>query len=1309
MKTKSPFVALKVEGGLFPGEFLNKVANFHAKHQRAEDYRLARGLNLRDEIGRAWRIAEAEWRAFRDIRNREDVNAVLVAQEWQIRLLKAVLGYEDIVKGDARVVGDRLFPLSHGAEHGSIPLLLTAPRFDLDRGVVEFGEGGTESGRPVRRRSPHALVQEYLNAAEGPVWGLVGNGDTLRLLRENPSLTRPAYVEADLAAMFEEGLFADFATFWLLFHASRLRGPHHLVLEAWRSEAHETGERALEHLREGVTEALCQLGTGFVVHPENNELRSRLQSGALSLEDYFQQLLRLVYRLIFLFTAEDRELLHSSEANDEARVIYRSGYSASLLRERALKSRFHDNHSDLGEALLIVFHGLALGCGPLALPALGGLFREDQCPDLMPARIANRHLLGAIFALTYFRTGDTLSRVNFRDQDTEELGSVYESLLELHPRLYGEGASRRFGFMGNGDEAGESSTTRGSERKRSGSYYTPDSLVQELIRTALEPVIERALNEHPENPRQALLQLKVCDPACGSGHFLLAAARRLAHEVARLDAVADVPDETLRRHALREVVGHCLYGVDKNPLAVELCKTALWLEALEPGRPLGFLNHHIRCGDALVGVLDPKAPEAGVPAEAFKPLSGDDKETAKRLARGNREALKALERERERVAVNETLAFYASAPDVELEAMPEEDLAQVEAKAQAWQQADSRARTTQARKLADLFIAAFFTPKTLELADICPTTLDLHRVQRDVPARPGVLEAAQATALRVQAFHWPLAFPEVFARGGFDVLLGNPPWEVSQLGEEEFFAVRLPSIAKLAGEQRKRAIAALQYEDSVLWGRFRAAKSAFESTNQFFRESGRYSLTAYGKLNAYALFAETFLRLLTPYGRAGFIVPSGIATDDSTKDFFEAVSTQGRLVSLFDFENRNAVFPGVHRSYKFCLFTLSTHIEQADFVFFATSVEQLADKRRRFTLSPADILCINPNTKTAPVFRSQADAELTKKIHRRVPVLIQEGETDGNPWGISFRQGLFNMTSDSNLFRSAAQLRASGAWRESVNWVEPSGAVWVPLYEAKMGDFYDHRAAGYDTRGDSRGYRVLPDTSDDQHCDPTFEPAPFYWVPESEVQNRLGAIQWGRGWLFGFKDVTSATNERTFIGNVLPRWGLGHNMPVLIPQERELQRAPGLVANLGAIVFDYLVRQKTGGVHLSFFYVKQFPILPPSTYGQLELDFIVPRVLELIYTSQAMKPFAEDMGYDGPVFPWNPERRAQLRAELDAYYAKLYGLSRDELRYILHPADVMGEDYPSETFRVLKDREMREFGEYRTQRLVLEAWDRLPG
>ena len=259
----------------------------------------------------------------------------------------------------------------------------------------------------------------------------------------------------------------------------------------------------------------------------------------------------------------------------------------------------------------ITFLALERGAPEIAAPALGGLFDRRNAPTSIQAELANADLLTAIKALAFFPSGKTLARINYRDMNTEEFGSVYESLLELHPVL--ETAPWRFGYVGvNGHGA------KGSERKLSGSYYTPAPLVHELIKSALEPVIRRTATDHPYDQRGALLKLAILDPACGSGHFLLAAARRLAMEIARIDAAPDAPSEAQRQHALREVVRHCIYGVDKNPLAVELCKTALWIETVEPGRPLTFLDHRIRCGDSLIGVFDLKVLEDGIPDGALQ-------------------------------------------------------------------------------------------------------------------------------------------------------------------------------------------------------------------------------------------------------------------------------------------------------------------------------------------------------------------------------------------------------------------------------------------------------------------------------------------------------------------------------------------------------------------------------------------------------------------------------------------------------------------------------------------------------------------
>ena len=525
--------------------------------------------------------------------------------------------------------------------------------------------------------------------------------------------------------------------------------------------------------------------------------------------------------------------------------------------------------------------------------------------------------------------------------------------------------------------------------------------------------------------------------------------------------------------------------------------------------------------------------------------------------------------------------------------------------------------------------------------------------------------------------------------------------------------------------------------ERALYEEFEAAKRTAEASSVFARidgsEAGRFPLTGRGDVNTYALFAELFAQLASKRGRAGVIVPTGIATDATTAPFFAALVAGNRLAWLIDFENRERIFPAIDSRMKFSLLTIGWDVKESGFAFFLTNTHQLAEPQRRFTLSADDIARINPNTKTAPVFRSRTDAELTAKIYGRVPVLVRDnGAEASNPWGVRVHTRIWHMAEDSAWFRSTGQLENQGYVRNGMNWSMPQGIsaiqrtlplvggqdrttlaldsapgagneTYVPLYEAKMVHQFDHRWATY-SRDGSTGRDVTPL----EKADATFEPSPRYWVPSDEVEARLTAKGWSHRWLIGWRDITNATNERTVISTAFPRVASGHKVPLMFPDLGVATRlVAGLIGNLSSLSLDYVARQKIGGTSLTYFYLKQLPVLSPSFYNGAALDFIVPRVVELTYTSHSMTPFARDLGYEGSPFGWDESRRAHLRAELDAWYARAYGLSRDELRYILDPADVRGADFPSETFRGLKKNEIARFGEFRTARLVLQAWDRL--
>lgn len=1299
-----------LEGTLFLPDQLEKAAIGQAKLQTEADYNTPKGLRLKDDYSRAFQIACAQWNHFASALEREDVDAQIVTQTFVEELLRDALGYSSLRTTAAIQVNELAYPVTFVADH--VPVVVAPFNVKLDDSLPNFAIEGSGS----RKKSAFQLAQELLNACDAHLWAIVTNGKQLRLLRDAASLTRPSFLEVDLQEVLTGQRFSEFSNIWRLLHASRAalnEKPEHSIWEAWREMGKEEGTRVRDGLRNGVEQALLVLGEGFIQHPANQHLRQQLDNGGLTKDAYFQQLLRLIYRLIFLFTVEERGVLHPADDSKQAQLArraYAQGYALGRLREACLKRRNLNRFDDHWQALRILFKGLAEGETRLALPALGGLFNPTQCQTIDAAGLSNKHLLLAMRHLRWAYHNGTPAPVDYRNMGPEELGSVYESLLELVPEI--DLTAKTFGFIGITSEG----STAGNARKTSGSYYTPDSLVQELIKSALEPVIAQRLAENKTNPTEALLSIRVIDPACGSGHFLLAAARRLAQELAQLRSEDGTVKPADYRHALREVVSRCIFGVDRNPMALELARTALWLESFEEGQPLSFLDHHLQCGDALLGLTDLKALEYGIPKAAFKPLSGDEKTVCTALNKTNTVALKQLEKDRKSSQFNLPLAQANQLAELQaIEAMPQTSTKQIAKQEEAYKAFLDKAQHSHLRYAADMVLGAFLLPKTEAMENHIPTTAsiylelvsDSHNTQH-IAKR----EAAMQACVDARVFHWPLAFPQVFAQGGFDCVLGNPPWERIKLQEEEFFATRNANVAKAKnkaeraqriqwlseGMLAKHLLPDLQhseYESAAevrLFNEFLTAKRTAEAASAFMHvngdEGGRYPLTGVGDVNTYALFSESILQITSDTGRAGFIVPTGIATDDSTKAFFGHISQNGHLVSLYDIENREAIFPSVHRSQKFCLLTIG-HSVKAEFAFFLTQMSQLTDSRRKFSLTPEEFSLINPNTLTCPVFRSKKDAELCKKIYRYAPAFINENEKNGNPWGARLGM-MFHMANDSHLFHSG-----------------PNSPTLIPLFEGKMCDYFDHRAASYELRNGERGFRVLPQTQIDQYQNPEYEVVPFYWVDEEDARDKLPE-DWEYQWIPVFKKVTSPTNERTFLTSVLPFCGVGDSMNYMLPDNSiEPIKIAAFIANTASLILDFVARQKIGGVNTNYFHVRQFPILKPDQYTEESVQFISKRVLELVYTSIAMKRFALDLGYEGEPFAFNFERRAILRAELDACYAKLYGLTRDELRYILDPMDVMGEDYPSETFRVLKNKEMNEFGEYRTQRLVLEAWDKL--
>jgi hypothetical protein len=854
--SRNLFTTVKSEGGLLPPDFLRRLVE-GAKGidgLTPESFHLSAGEKPNEAASRSWNRLQAAWVAFRTASQglrAEDAGTGLTREKWLMPLFQE-LGYGRLQPAKDTEIDGKAYPISHVWQH--TPIHLVGRNVELDRrspGVIG-----------AARTTPHGLLQEFLNRHEGHLWGFVSNGLKLRILRDNKSLTRQAYVEFDLAGMMDGQIYSDFALLWLLCHQSRVEAEkaEQCWLEKWTEAVRREGVPALDRLRKSVEAAIESLGKGFLAHPANKDLIDTLRAGSLDKQDYYRQLLRVVYRLIFLFVAEDRDLLLTAPAGAKERSRYLDHYSVSRLRSLAERRR-GTPHPDLWRGLKLVFGKLSdTGCKELGLPALGSFLWSDKAtPDLDKAEIANADLLDAVRSLAFTRDGKIRRTIDYRNLGAEELGSVYESLLELHPDLNADAPT--FALK----------VAAGHERKTTGSYYTPTSLIECLLDSALDPVLDEAAKK--PDPEKALLDLKVCDPACGSGHFLIAAAHRMANRLAKVRTGDEEPSPQAVRKALRDIVGRCLYGVDINPMAVELCKVNLWLEALEPGKPLSFLEHHIQCGNSLLGAT-PDLLDGGIPDAAFEPRVGDDKARSRIFMRMNR-----AEREGQGSLLDLMHGSATRLADLAdslaaLDAMPDDEAHAQRQKQASWDQLVRSEAYKNDRLKADAWCAAFVWRKDEDHNLPYPVT---NAVLRRIDAAPTSVpewlrNEIQRLAAEYQFFHWHLAFPRVFCPqresagaevtpgGGFDVTLGNPPW------------VRQETLAPIKSLLR--------------------AYQAFDST----ADSSVY-------------FLERSLQTTRPGGRAALLTPNKWFRATYAEGIRRLLREKARMDLLIDFGHSRTLFP----------------------------------------------------------------------------------------------------------------------------------------------------------------------------------------------------------------------------------------------------------------------------------------------------------------------------------------------------------------------------------------------------------------
>ncbi len=1192
----------------------------------------------------------------------------------------------------------------------------------------------------IRSGTPHRQILRYLSTAEIASysrirWGILTNGSVWRLYDYRARPRDSGYFEADLADLLKSGKEDELRVFYLLFRREsfvRQKGAMATFLERALAE----GKR----YEEQVAEDLSQVVFGRVFPDLVDALATHSKK---SLSESRDAALIFLYRLLFVLYAEDRGLLPVNDSRYDDYGL-RKRVRDDIAGRMAQNDTFSHTAANYYNLLTELFRIINEGDASIGLPPYnGGLFAMDDAPLLNEVRLPDAVLAPVIYDLSH--TEDTRGRyrfVNYRDMSVQQLGSIYERLLEQEPVRAENGTL----------------TIRPNKyaRKDSGSFYTSQDLVDLIMEQTLKPLISerrKAFEEKAKalgsdrrskekrqqeleqlDPAVAVLDLKVLDPAMGSGHFLVTAVDFLSDHVADLiEYVPMVPDWlngeyvsplVERVAAIREaitgqaaasnwvldqaqltdqaiirrmVLKRCIYGVDKNPLTVELARVSLWLHSFTVGAPLSFLDHHLRCGDSLLGLRVADA------TEELRELGGVFASSA--LA-GVEAATRGMQR---------------------IEEIADVDVAEVQESAALFSEVEET--TADLRSLLDFFCgwrwltAGMGKKERDEFKGPLVATLGQHTAMAyELLARgpeamgvaddkrfAGLWHEARTIANREGFLHWEVTFPGVWHRwqescpeGGFDAIIGNPPWDHIEQPEVEWFVTRDQEIAHAAtGAKRKALIGKQKEAGEKLALEYEMVRNRAATMREFVRSSGKYPLLSGGRINLYSLFVERSMSLIKPDGVVGLLTPSGIYADKTAAPFFQSVSTTGRVGGVFDFENKKIFFKDVHASFKFCAIILGG--EQRQFnqtlcAFFLHDTKTIEDPGRCFPLTPDDFARVNPNTGTAPIFRSRRDAEITRRIYGQHPVLVDRSRGGGHKvWSVKYRQGLFNMTSDSHLFRTAAELEQEGFYPVEGNRWKRGQEQYLPLYEGKMVQAFDHRAASIVVNAENLNRPAQPqETTREEYANPNWLPNPQFWISED-------AAEWPEGleWAVAFKHVTAPTNIRTMITCVAPRAGFGNSLPILLPAKKASEEVQAykkstflIAANLSTFVFDFVTRQKVQGQNLNWFIIEQLPVIAPDGYDRTfgvrtARDLVRDHVLRLTYTAHDLAPFARDLGYNGKPFIWNEEERRHLRARLDALYFHLYGLDRDDAAYVLS------------TFPIVRRQDEAEFGSYRTRDLIL--------
>ena len=1320
------------------------------------NYFLTEGIKATAE----WRTSISDSTAFAAFRNgvrqrydalsgSEGPNEAVTEQEL-IRPVLELLGWADYLpqQGTTRNedIPDYLLFTDAASKERAAGRANPEERF-RDAIVVEeskrFGLSLDARDRDTGRQSgtPHGQILRYLSTAdiesESRIrWGFLTNGGLWRLYdyRARPRAT--GYFEADLGEMLGSGGEDGLRLFYLLFRRDSFtpqQGATTSFLEAALAQGRRYEEKVAQDLSSVVFERVFPKLVQALADGTGEDL-SRVRHAALI----------LLYRLLFVLYAEDRGLLPVNDPRYEDYGL-RKPVRDHVAHRMQGGGVFSASASSYYDHLMTLFRQIDEGDESIGLPPYnGGLFASEAAPLLKTARLTDKIVGDIIYDLSHTETEGTRHFVNYRDMSVQQLGSIYERLLEREPV--------------RDDNGGIVVRPNSYARKDSGSFFTPQELVDLIVDRTLKPLAEerlkafedkskelrsdhRAIAErHAEllalDPAEAVLDLKVLDPAMGSGHFLVTAVDFLSDYIAEVAEYAPAVPEwldgeyysplgervaTIRRDILqraqasdwvmdeaqltdqsiirRMVLKRCIYGVDKNPLTVELAKVSLWLHSFTVGAPLSFLDHHLRCGDSLVGL---RVPEATADLNRLGGLFASSAIAGAEAATSGMQRIEEMS-DADVAEVRESAELFRGVEDATADLRGLLDFLC----GLRWLTSDMRGKVRTARETPLVETLGSRPNEAYSLLSQGPDAVGDGETGGDDTSWSGFKELwsdARSVADREGFLHWEAAFPGVWQRwqeeqpvGGFDAVIGNPPWDRIKLQEVEWFSTRSPELALApTAAARKTGIQQLRDKGAPLADEFDAAKERADKLGELIRASGDYPLLGGGDINLYSLFVERAMSLVKPDGFVGLLTPSGIYADKTAARFFKSVSTSGRVSGLFDFENKKIFFKDVHASFKFCALIFGgaeRRFQETECAFFLHDTETISDPNRCFPLAPSDFARVNPNTGTAPIFRTRRDAEITRRIYERHPVLIDRSQgEERKAWPVRYMR-MFDMANDSHLFRTAAQLDSAGFYPVEGNCWKRGEELYLPLYEGKMVQAFDHRAADT-TINQQNLFRP-----GQQESISISEKSSFGRLPNSRYFVNIDEkrLDWNHEWVITYKNITSITNVRTMIAAILPRVGTGHSLN-LLPIHDGGDDAPlvgcSMVANLNAILFDFVSRQKVPGNNFTLYLLEQLPVIATQGYNQhfgdkTARDIVRDHVLRLTYTANDMAPFARDLGYDGPPFIWDEEERRHLRARLDALYFHLYGLSREDAGYVL------------DTFPIVRRQDEAEFGSYRTRDLIL--------